>query len=54
LDSVGNIYVTASSGSSGPGSVLVFTPTAKGNVPPIREIVGTKTGLVAPAGIAVR
>lgn len=54
LDGVGNIYVTGSSGSSGPGSVLVFAPTAKGNVPPIREIVGTKTGLVAPAGIAVR
>lgn len=55
LDSAGNIYVTNSSGfSSGPGSVLVFAPTAKGNVRPIREIVGTKTGLVAPVGIAVR
>jgi sugar lactone lactonase YvrE len=54
LDGVGSIYVGTSSGSSGVGSVLVFAPNAKGNVPPSREITGTKTGLVAPAGIAVR
>lgn len=54
LDGDGNIYVTTSLGSSGSGSVLVFAPTAKGNIPPIREIVGTKTGLVAPAGVAFR
>lgn len=54
LDARGRIFATTTSPLSGPTSVLVFAPDARGNVPPVREITGDQTGLFASAGIFVR
>ena len=53
LDSAGSTYVLNAEGSP-TRSVTVYAAGAKGNVKPIRMIVGQKTGLyAAPVGIAV-
>lgn len=53
LDSRGNVYVLNAEGSP-TRSVAVYAAGAKGNVKPIRMIVGQNTGLYgAPVGIAV-
>ncbi len=50
-DTAGNLYVTnnASSGSS----ILIFSPTANGNTPPLRDITGSNTQLGCLGGIAL-
>jgi len=54
LDSSGNIYVlNVSEKEGGFDSVLVFAPGSNGNVAPIAEISGSKTGLDGPQFIAV-
>jgi sugar lactone lactonase YvrE len=50
-DSSGNFYVTNTDINA--GSVLVFAPTATGNVAPARTIAGTSTELGALGGIQV-
>ena len=53
LDAHANVYVLNAEGSP-TRSVTVYAAGAHGNVKPIRDIVGEKTGLyAAPAGIAV-
>ena len=54
LDAHTRIYATTTSPLSGPTSVVLFSPNARGNVNPIREIEGAQTGLFASAGIYVR
>jgi hypothetical protein len=49
LDTAGNIYVS----DSGSKAVLVFAPTANGNVAPIRNISGSNTGFVSPTDVKV-
>lgn len=52
IDTAGQIYVT--SGLFGTGSVLVFSPTATGNVAPDHMITGVGTSnLYGPSGIAI-
>lgn len=58
LDSSANMYVsdqkTTFAGCSGSsGAVLVFAPSANGNVAPIRAICGTSTKLFAPTDVKV-
>jgi probable HAF family extracellular repeat protein len=54
VDASRNIYVANSRGmQSNFGSMAVYAAGANGNVAPIRMISGSKTGLVAPAGIAL-
>jgi hypothetical protein len=53
VDSNDNIYITQYPPNSGTPSVAVFKKGATGDVPPIRTIVGSKTGLDGPAGITV-
>lgn len=56
LDSSGNIYVAncgSNCGSTGSGSITVYSPGSKGNVPPIATIIGSNTGLNSPRGIAI-
>lgn len=48
VDAQGNIYVL-NSPSTGSDSILVFGPTATGNVAPIRTITGANTGLPGPS-----
>ena len=50
-DTAGNLYVA--NVVSGVSSILVFEPTASGNVPPMRDITGSNTQLGCVAGIAV-
>jgi hypothetical protein len=50
-DAAGNLYVT--NVVAGVSSILVFDPTATGNVPPLRTITGTSTMLGCAGGIAV-
>jgi hypothetical protein len=54
LDASGNMYVTVSPVSYGPGRVLVFSARADGNVAPLRTLAGAKTGLTDSSGIAVQ
>lgn len=53
LDANDNIYVTQYPGNSATASVAVFKKGTNGDVPPIRMIVGSKTGIDGPAGIIV-
>jgi hypothetical protein len=50
-DTAGNLYVTnnAAAGSS----ILIFSPTAAGNTPPLRGITGSNTQLGCLGGIAL-
>ena len=52
VDSSGLIYVTTGVRQLNP-SILVFAPGANGNVPPLRTITGSNTGLNYPVAIAV-
>jgi hypothetical protein len=51
VDSTGNVYVSSTSGSG--GSIVVFAPTATGDIAPIRTIQGALTQLGALGGIQV-
>jgi hypothetical protein len=57
LDANANIYVSDQSstvcGATRCGAVLVFAPTATGNVAPIRTIAGTNTKLFAPTDVKI-
>lgn len=53
LDAHDNIYVTQFPPGVSTPSVAVFKAGANGNVPPVRMIVGSKTGIDGPAGIIV-
>lgn len=54
VDASGDIYVANdASRSFRPDSITVYAPGATGNVKPIREIRGIRTGLVRPSGIAI-
>jgi hypothetical protein len=63
VDASGNLYVTISSLPSDPRAavgngglvdrILVFGPTANGNVAPLRAIAGTSTGLTDPLNLAL-
>jgi len=53
VDQSGNIYVANQGSQRGhPDSINVYAPGASGNVKPIREIHGFKTGLALPTGVA--
>ena len=52
VDSHSNIYVS-NEGTSAGYEVLVFGAGANGNVAPIRNITGSKTGLVSPYALAL-
>jgi len=59
IDKNDNLYVAdcgsaCANGENGPPSIDVFQAGANGNVAPVRRIVGARTGLIAPFGIAVR
>jgi hypothetical protein len=51
VDSTGNVYVSSTSGSG--GSIVVFAPTATGDIAPIRTIQGAATQLGTLGGIQV-
>lgn len=51
VDSTGNIYVSSTSRSG--GSIVVFAPTATGDIAPIRTIQGASTQLGTLGGIQV-
>ncbi len=54
VDAAGNIYVTNwFAGSPCTGSVTVYAAGASGDVAPIAQIKGAKTGLCDPGGIAI-
>jgi sugar lactone lactonase YvrE len=53
LDSANNIYVTTCLGCGPEYSVLVYPAGSTGSATPSATITGSKTGLQAPAGIAV-
>lgn len=54
LDSSQNVYVTnGSGGSSGQGSITVYSAGATGNVAPVSTIAGSKTKLDVPFGLAL-
>jgi hypothetical protein len=50
-DTAGNLYVA--NVISGVSSILVFDPSATGNVPPLRDITGSATLLGCVGGIAI-
>jgi hypothetical protein len=59
IDDDDNLYVAdcgsgCGNGENGPPSIDVFQAGANGDVAPVRRIVGKRTGLIAPFGIAVR
>lgn len=57
LDANGNIFVSDQKPSlaacAGSGAILVFGPTATGNVAPIRSICGAATNLFAPTDVKI-
>lgn len=54
LDADDNVYVASRDAESGRGKVTVYTAGASGDVAPIQSILGSKTGLNRPSGIAIR
>jgi hypothetical protein len=50
-DTAGNLYVT--NVVAGVSSILIFEPTATGNMPPLRDITGSNTLLGCVGGIAL-
>jgi hypothetical protein len=50
-DTAGNLYVA--NVVSGVSSILIFSPTATGNTPPLRDITGSNTQLGCLGGIAL-
>ena len=50
-DTAGNLYITNNSSSG--SSILIFSPTANGNTPPLRDITGSNTQLGCLGGIAL-
>jgi hypothetical protein len=53
LSGKGRIYVANSVGQNAQATITVYTGSANGNVPPIQDIAGPKTGLIYPGGIAL-
>lgn len=55
VDTVNNelVVTNPSFGPSFLPTVMVFSRTANGNVPPLRNILGSSTGLVSPHGLVV-
>ncbi len=53
VDAKANMYVANYGTSDGKGWVTVYAAGATGNVPPIRTIIGARTGLDRPFGIAL-
>ena len=53
MDAARNVYVANGDDGAGPASIAVYAASASGNVAPIRTIVGPKTGLANPFGVAV-
>lgn len=51
-DAANNLYVT-NVPITGPGSILIFSPTANGNEAPMGTIGGTNTRIDAPGGLAL-
>ena len=53
LDAGDDIYVSNEGNDQIPASITVYAAGANGDVAPIRNITGDRTGLSAPSGVAL-
>jgi sugar lactone lactonase YvrE len=52
-DSAGNLYVASGSTATGPGSVVIFSSSATGNMPPTSALTGPNTTIGYAQGVAL-